>query len=73
MAVGRPSLLSVAGQTEKNSARAYIFRFALKLGHPVKCLFEIVRYQADANTAAPVPDGNQIGANAPLPIGPPPN
>jgi len=30
-------------------------------------------YQAGANTAAPVPDGSQIGANAPLPIGPPPN
>ena len=24
---------SVVGQTEKNSVRAYVFRFALKLGH----------------------------------------
>jgi Protein of unknown function (DUF3551) len=29
-------------------------------------------YRADA-TAAPVPDGSQIGANAPLPVGPPPD
>ena len=29
-------------------------------------------YQADT-AAAPVPDDNQIGANAPLPVGPPPN
>jgi hypothetical protein len=30
-------------------------------------------YQAGADAAAPTPDGNQIGANAPLPVGPPPN
>jgi len=30
-------------------------------------------YQAGANPTAPVPLGNQIGANAPLPVGPPPN
>ena len=29
-------------------------------------------YQAGTN-AAPDPDGNQIGANSPLPVGPPPN
>jgi hypothetical protein len=29
-------------------------------------------YQADT-AAAPVSDDNQIGANAPLPVGPPPN
>jgi hypothetical protein len=29
-------------------------------------------YQAGAN-AAPDPAGNQIGANSPLPVGPPPN
>ncbi|SDP01651.1 DUF3551 domain-containing protein [Afipia sp. GAS231] len=30
-------------------------------------------YQAGANAAASVPDTDQIGANAPLPVGPPPN
>jgi hypothetical protein len=29
-------------------------------------------YRADA-TSAPIPDDNQIGASAPLPVGPPPN
>ena len=28
-----PDVMSVPGQTEKNSVRAYVFRFALKLGH----------------------------------------
>jgi hypothetical protein len=27
------SLMSQMGQTEKNSVRAYVFRFALELGH----------------------------------------
>jgi hypothetical protein len=30
-------------------------------------------YQADANAAASASDGNQIGTNPPLPVGPPPN
>jgi hypothetical protein len=30
-------------------------------------------YQAGADAAPPVSDGNQIGADDPLPVGPPPN
>jgi hypothetical protein len=33
VAVPLQALTSGMGQTEKNSARAYVFRFALKLGH----------------------------------------
>jgi len=32
-AIGRSRSRSEMGQTEKKSARAYVFRFALELGH----------------------------------------
>jgi hypothetical protein len=44
--------MSAGGQTEKNSVRAYVFRFALKLGHgsmPSACLTGAISGNCEAS------------------------
>jgi hypothetical protein len=49
--------MSVEGQTEKNSVRAYVFRFALKLGH--RSTQSACLKRAKPGTSRVVPSGRE--------------